>query len=147
MKRAYEIALLLRIMSTPDETQAALNQIISWIEGPEDDPTGKVNRVDRTTLGRRKLAYEIDGQRDGLYVIVKADVDPAHMSELELNMKLYSPLLRHIVIRDEDEDRRRAEAEKAEAEDTADTESADSDDDETTTEDNQDQEETAEAAE
>ena len=107
MKRPYEITTLLRIMSTPDETQAAVDQIVAWIEGDEDNDYGNVRRIDRTSLGRRKLAYEIDGQRDGVYIIIYADVEPAHLPELELNLKLFSPLLRHLVIRDEEEEQRR----------------------------------------
>ena len=73
MKRDYEISLLFRLLAD-DEMQAALDQVVNWIENPEED-SGKVNKIDRTSLGRRKLAYEIDGQRDGLYVLVKAEID------------------------------------------------------------------------
>jgi small subunit ribosomal protein S6 len=99
MKRDYEIPLLFRILAD-DEMQAALDQVVNWIENPEED-SGKVTKIDRNTLGRRKLAYEIDGQRDGLYVLVKAQVDPQHLPELELNLKLFNPLLRFLILRDE----------------------------------------------
>jgi small subunit ribosomal protein S6 len=102
MKRPYEITVVLRILSNEDETQAAINQIVAWIENKRSGETsGTITRIDRTRLGRRKLAYEIDGQRDGLYIIIHADIEPAHMHELDLNLKLYNPVLRFLVIRDE----------------------------------------------
>ncbi|MCA9885498.1 MAG: 30S ribosomal protein S6 [Anaerolineae bacterium] len=106
MKRPYELAFVFRILSTDDETQAALDQVISWIEG-ENKEFGNVTRIDRSRFGRRKLAYEIDGQRDGLYIIISADVDPNHLPELELNLKVFTPVLRHLVIRDEDTEKAR----------------------------------------
>ena len=102
MKRPYEISLLFRILSNDEELQAALDQVLGWIEAPtEDDTLGKVTRIDRNLLGRRKLAYEIDGQRDGYYIIVEADIEPGHITELELNLKLFNPLLRFLVVRAE----------------------------------------------
>ncbi len=102
MKRPYEITVVLRILSNEDETQAAINQVVAWIENKRSGETsGIITRIDRTRLGRRKLAYEIDGQRDGLYILIYADIEPAHMHELDLNLKLYNPVLRFLIIRDE----------------------------------------------
>lgn len=104
MKRhTYEITVVLRILSNEDEMQAALDQVVRWIEnGTGDDADGKVTKIDRSSLGRRKLAYEIDGQRDGFYVIINADIIPDHIKELELNLRLFDPVLRHLVIRNEE---------------------------------------------
>ncbi|MCU0513591.1 MAG: 30S ribosomal protein S6 [Anaerolineae bacterium] len=114
MKRPYEVTVVLRILSNEEETQAAINQVIAYIEaGTGDAAAGKVNRIDRTTLGRRKLAYEIDGQRDGIYVIFYADIEPKSVTELDLNLKLYNPALRHLVIRVEPERMKAAKAAKA----------------------------------
>lgn len=96
MKRPYEVTTLIRILASEDETQAAINQIVAYIEASD---LGKISRIDRTSLGRRKLAYEIDKQRDGLYVLFYADVEPSHITELELNLRLYNPVLRHLVVR------------------------------------------------
>lgn len=102
MKRPYEITVVLRILSNEDETQAAINQIVAWIENKRgEESSGIITRIDRTRLGRRKLAYEIDGQRDGLYLIFYADIEPNHMHELDLNLRLFNPVLRYLVIRDE----------------------------------------------
>jgi small subunit ribosomal protein S6 len=96
MKRPYEVTTLIRILASEDETQAAINQIVAYIE---ENDLGKITRIDRTSLGRRKLAYEIDKQRDGLYVLFFADIEPSHITELELNLRLYNSVLRHLVVR------------------------------------------------
>ncbi len=105
MKRPYELTVVIRILANDEETQNAIEQVRGWIEQPDNTgtPQGTVTRIDRTTLGRRKLAYEIDKQRDGLYVIFHADIEPTHIGELELNLKLAQTILRHLIVRlDED---------------------------------------------
>lgn len=104
MKRPYEVAVVLRILSNDEETQQAIDQVVAWIEQPDNEGAaqGKVTKIDRTTLGRRKLAYEIEGQRDGYYILFMADIEPKHVGELELNLKLSSAVLRHLVIRNEE---------------------------------------------
>jgi small subunit ribosomal protein S6 len=117
MKRPYEVSVVLRILTNEDETQAAINQVIAYIEaGSGDTAKGKVTRVDRTSLGRRKLAYEIDKQRDGLYVIIYADLEPSHVGELDLNLRLYNPVLRHLVVRYEGEVKKVVRPERPERE-------------------------------
>ncbi len=102
MKRSYEIPVIFRNLGSEEEMQQAVDQVVAWIENSNEmeDP-GNVTRIDRTRLGRRRLAYEIDGQREGFYVLFYADIDAAHLTELELNLKLYDPVLRHMVVRDE----------------------------------------------
>jgi|GEM_PF-3075292 small subunit ribosomal protein S6 len=101
MKRPYEIIVVIRILANEEETNNVIEQVVGWIEQPDSagEPQGKITRIDRTSLGRRKLAYEIDKQRDGVFVIFYADIEPSHISELELNLKLSQSLLRHLVVR------------------------------------------------
>ena len=111
MKRPYEITVVIRILANEEETHNAIEQVSKWIEQADSkgEPQGKVTRVDRTTMGRRKLAYEIDKQRDGVFVIYHADIEPKHIGEFELNLKLSSSVLRHLVVRP-DEDAKAVEA-------------------------------------
>jgi len=99
-RRPYEVTLVFRILSGEEEMNAALDQCIRWIENGEgEDADGKVTKIDRNRFGRRKLAYEIDGQRDAVYILIDAEINPAHITELELNLRLFDPVLRHLVIR------------------------------------------------
>lgn len=101
MKHSYEIPVVFRVMPD-DETQQAIDQVIAWLENSNEiENAGSVTRIDRTRLGRRRLAYEIKGQRDGFYVLIYATVDPSHLPEFELNIRLYDPVLRYMIVRDE----------------------------------------------
>lgn len=101
MRRPYEIIVVMRILSSDEDMQAALDQVVNYIEKHNEESVGQITKIDRHTFGRRKLAYEIDGQRDGLYLLIHAEVETEHLTELELNLKLFNPVLRHIIIRDE----------------------------------------------
>jgi small subunit ribosomal protein S6 len=123
MKRSYEIPVVFRIMPE-DDFQQAIDQVVAWIQNSNEfENAGSVTKIDRNRLGRRRLAYEIDGQRDGWYVLFYADVDARHLPELELNLKLYEPALRYLVVRDEPE-KQTKKSKKAKAEATAQEESA-----------------------
>ena len=95
MKRPYEIAFIVRIESAGDEAiNDQITQVQGWIEA---NGSGQVTKIDR--WGRRKLAYDIDRQREGYYVIMEANVDPKGLPEVERNLKLSSAILRYLVIR------------------------------------------------
>jgi len=102
MKHSYEIPVVFRITPNEEEMQQAIDQVVSWLENStEFEDAGKVTKIDRSRLGRRRLEYEIKGQRDAQYVLIYADVEPKHLPEFELNMKLYDPVLRYLFLRDE----------------------------------------------
>jgi len=103
MKRSYEIPVVFRVMPE-DETQTAIDQVIAWMENSTEgvENAGEVTRIDRTRLGRRRLAYEINGQRDGFYVLIYANIDALHLPEFELNMRLYDPVLRYLIVKDDE---------------------------------------------
>lgn len=116
MKKSYEIPVVFRVM--PDEeTQQAIDQVIAWLENSTEgvEDAGTVTRIDRTRLGRRRLAYEIKGQRDGFYVLIYADVEALHLPEFELNMRLYDPVLRYLIVKDDASKASEEEAEEAAA--------------------------------
>jgi small subunit ribosomal protein S6 len=95
MKRPYEIAFIVRIESAGDEAiNDQVTQVQGWIEA---NGSGQVTKIDR--WGRRKLAYEIDRQREGYYVIMEANVDPKALPEVERNLKLSSAILRYLIVR------------------------------------------------
>lgn len=95
MKRPYEISCVLRLESAGDEAiNEQIAQIQTWIEA---DEYGQVTKIDR--WGRRRLAYEIDRQREAYYVIMEANVDPKGLPEIERNLKLSSSILRYLIIR------------------------------------------------
>jgi small subunit ribosomal protein S6 len=52
---------------------------------------------------RRRLAYEIKGKRDGIYILAQLRCPPTIVRELERQLAVAETVLRHMVVRlDED---------------------------------------------
>ena len=85
--RDYELTFIVRILPSDEEVNQAIDQVISYIELGDN---GVVKSVDRKIFGRRRLAYLIDGQREGHFVFIKAAILPDHIIELETELKALS---------------------------------------------------------
>ena len=89
--REYECMLLL-----PAEADEALvgtaTDRISTVVAKHD---GQVHKTER--WGRRRLAYEIDHQGEGYYVVVSFSAEPVAQAELERALNLADEVLRHKV--------------------------------------------------
>ena len=48
---------------------------------------------------RRRLAYEIKGRRDGVYVLAQIRAEPSVVRELEQQLGVTETVLRHMVVR------------------------------------------------
>lgn len=60
---------------------------------------GKVDKVD--IWGRRRLAYEIAKQSEGIYAVVTVTAEPATVSELDRQLGLNESVLRTKVLRND----------------------------------------------
>jgi small subunit ribosomal protein S6 len=49
--------------------------------------------------GKRKLAYEIDGNKEGYYTLISFKSEPSSLPELERLYKLNEKVLRHVIVR------------------------------------------------
>jgi small subunit ribosomal protein S6 len=94
VSRDYEVTFIVRIEGTDDQINEIVDQAKGWVEA---DGASKVNRIDR--WGRRKLAYEVERQREGYYVLFDASVEAKHMEELERSFTLAPQILRHLIVR------------------------------------------------
>jgi len=95
MKRAYELTFIVRLDNT-DEAQinATIDQVRAWAEAGE---LGQITKIDR--WGRRKMAYEIDKQREGYYVLFESKMEPQALLEIERNLNLSPYILRYLFVR------------------------------------------------
>lgn len=50
---------------------------------------------------KRRLAYEVKGRNEGIYIVMNFKSEPAASAELERVMKISEDVLRHIIVRDE----------------------------------------------
>jgi len=94
MRHSYELTVIVRNDPNEEVINNAVTQVQAWVEA---DTLGQVTKIDR--WGRRKLAYEIDKQRDGFYVCMYADIDPKNLPELERNLRLSPDILRYLLVR------------------------------------------------
>lgn len=90
--REYELVFIAK--SDLDETALTdtINKIKSWIS----DAKGEVNKVD--LWGKRKLAYPIRKQSDGIYVLMNVQMDPKFGATLERNLRFTEPVIRFLLI-------------------------------------------------
>jgi small subunit ribosomal protein S6 len=96
MRRAYELTFIVRLDPNEEVINNAIEQVQAWVEANEQGQVTKINR-----WGRRKLAYEIDKQRDGYYVQMDAEIDTRNLPELERSLKLSPSILRYLIVNPE----------------------------------------------
>lgn len=94
MRHSYELTVIVRNDPNDEVINNTVSQVQGWVEA---NSLGQVTKVDR--WGRRRLAYELDKQREGYYVCMTGDMDPANLPELERNLKLSPNVLRYLLIR------------------------------------------------
>lgn len=58
---------------------------------------GKVENVD--IMGKRRLAYEINKQREAIYVVYRFEAEPDSIVELERNYRITDNVMKFITIR------------------------------------------------
>ena len=61
---------------------------------------GEVKNVD--DWGKRKLAYEIDKQREGFYYFIQFASETSAPAEIESRIRIMEPVLRYLIISLED---------------------------------------------
>ena len=91
----YELALV--ISAKPDdETRAAIL----------DKAKGYITRYDGTIgeieeWGKKKLAYEIQKEKEGFYYFIHFDAEPTAPAEIESRIRIMEPVLRYLCMRPE----------------------------------------------
>ena len=62
---------------------------------------GKVESVEE--MGKRKLAYEIKKNSEGIYVLINFEANPALIKELERVYRITDEVIKFIVVRKDEE--------------------------------------------
>jgi small subunit ribosomal protein S6 len=92
--RSYELMFIIH----PDVDESAVNELVDKVKGWITDSGGKVDKVD--LWGKRRLAYPIQKQVEGQYVLFNAQLEPTYCSELEHNLGLQEPVMRFLLTSD-----------------------------------------------
>ena len=89
--RTYEVAYI----ADPEMDEQSLAELEERVKGWIEAEDGKTIGVDR--WGRRRQAYQINKQSEGVYVFVKAEM-PAHAGQvIERNLQLNEQVLRFLI--------------------------------------------------
>lgn len=89
--RNYELVCIIH----PDLDETAFNEVVEKVKDWVTEPGGKIENVD--VWGKRKLAYPIQKQREGQYVLLNIAMPPDATKELERNIRFLEPVMRHML--------------------------------------------------
>ncbi|GAB2728066.1 30S ribosomal protein S6 [Nocardioides pakistanensis] len=92
--RAYEVMVIL----DPDlEERTVAPSLEQYLNNVVVKDGGSVGSVD--VWGRRRLAYEINKNAEGIYAVIELQAEPATVKELDRQLTLNESVLRTKVIR------------------------------------------------
>ncbi len=93
MVRNYEIMFIVEPTLSDEEITATQERLSELIRRQG----GEVKKI--APWERRRLAYEIKGRRDGIYILAEVRADPAVVKEIERQLQVSEAVLRHLVVR------------------------------------------------
>jgi len=88
----YELVVIIH----PDLDDEAIDQALTRIKNWIADGGGKIEKTDN--WGKRRLAYEIQKQREGIYYLMDVILPPTSIAELERNIIILEPVMRHMIV-------------------------------------------------
>ncbi|WP_040951101.1 30S ribosomal protein S6 [Gorillibacterium massiliense] len=91
--RKYEVMYIIRPDADEDAVKAAVEKFQNIIVNG-----GEVTKSE--VLGKKRLAYEINKFRDGVFVLVNFNAEPAVVAELERVMKISDEIIRYLITND-----------------------------------------------
>jgi len=104
--RKYEVMFIVR----PDVAEEDVDKLIAHMEGVVAGAGGKVEKVEK--MGRRRLAYRVQKQREGFYVLFTLEGNGDTVKEFERRLKVTDAVIKFLTVRI-DEELERAEKLKA----------------------------------
>jgi small subunit ribosomal protein S6 len=88
----YELAIVLFSTLSEEEKLGTLEKVKDLIIRFE----GEITNVD--DWGKRKLAYEIDKQREGFYYFIQFKAQTSTPAEIESRIRIMEPVLRYLIV-------------------------------------------------
>lgn len=91
--RAYEVMVILDPSIDERTVESSLDKYLNVVR----KDGGSIESVD--VWGRRRLAYEVKKNAEGIYAVVTLNAEPATVKELDRQLTLNESILRTKVIR------------------------------------------------
>ena len=97
MNRKYELVYVV----SPDATDAQVAELHTQVEGVVSRMSGQIEKTEN--WGRKKLAYEIGHNKEGVYVLDVINGSGDLMKELDRRLKVLDQVVRHMIVRVDEE--------------------------------------------
>jgi len=94
--REYELMFVL----APDLQEDGVTATTERVNNLITSRGGEITKVD--TMGRRRMAYPIRHHIDGYYTVMRFRLEANQTDELERNLRLTEPVMRHLLVRAEE---------------------------------------------
>jgi small subunit ribosomal protein S6 len=100
MNRSYELMFIVR----PDMAEEEQAKLISTLESAVTSSGGNLRNVEK--MGKRRLAYNVRGFHDGIYVLLTVEGGGALIHELERRLRVSEPVIKFLTVRIDEEQKR-----------------------------------------
>jgi small subunit ribosomal protein S6 len=95
--RQYELVYIL----PPDSSEQVIADLHTQVEGVVSRLNGHIEKTDN--WGRKRLAYEIGHNKEGVYVLEVINGGGELMKELDRRLKVMDQVIRHMIVRVDEE--------------------------------------------
>jgi small subunit ribosomal protein S6 len=95
--RQYELVYI----ALPDSTEETLADLHQQVAAIVERFGGTIEKTEN--WGRRKLAYEINRQREGVYVLEVINAPGDMTTELDRRLRVLDTVMRHLIVRVDEE--------------------------------------------
>jgi small subunit ribosomal protein S6 len=108
--RIYENLFIVK----PDATEEEIDHLVDQMSKSVTTTGGTIDKVDK--WGKRRLAYRIDKNREGSYVLIQFTAEPATVKEFERRLRVQDSVIKFLTVRIDETlkrlDKRKKEREK-----------------------------------
>jgi len=98
--RNYEIMFIVN----PNAPEEEIDKINGQIETIVTSGGGKIEKIEK--MGKRRLAYDIEKQREGYYVLFVISANGDIIKECERRLRVMDTIMKYITVRTDEETRR-----------------------------------------
>ena len=89
----YELMFVIRPTLEEDATKVVVENVKKMLL----DQKAKI--VSEKNMGRRELAYEVKGFKNGSYFLITVDAEPSVVKEFDRIANINEDIIRHIVVK------------------------------------------------
>ena len=89
--RKYELVFIIH----PDLDENATDEVVERVKGWITEAGGVIDQID--PWGKRKLAYPIQKQTEGQYFLLKTQMAPTFIADMERNLRFVESIMRFLI--------------------------------------------------